>query len=91
MKYSGWSPQGRMLSLPKWQLALLLVVVVSLGIAIAVVATGVFLISLPIAAIAVLAYRLLGKGRRRRMPPQVIEGEYEVVVPAQPRHETGPR
>ena len=91
MKYSGWSPQGRVLSLPKWQLALLLVVAISLGIAIAVVATGVFLISLPIVAIAVLAYRLLGKGRRRRMPPHVIEGEYEVVEPARTRHRSGRR
>jgi hypothetical protein len=91
MKYSGWSPQGRVLSLPKWQIAVLFAVAISLGIAIAVVATGVFLISLPIAAIAVLAYRLFGKGRRRRVPPHVIEGDYEVVEPARPRHGPGRR
>jgi hypothetical protein len=86
MRYTAWNRQSRALRLPSWQIALLLVLAVSLGIAIAVVATGVFLIALPIVAIAVLGYRLFGGARRRPRPStHVIEGEYEIIKGAQPR------
>ena len=88
MKYSSWSFQSRALGLPKWQLVLLVIVAAALGVAIAIVATGIFLIALPVAALAILAYRLLGHGHRRPPPPQVIEGEYEVVESA--RAKRGP-
>lgn len=89
MKYS-MSRSG--LGLPKWQLVALLVVAISLGLAVAIVATGVFLIALPIAALAVLGYRLFGGTRRRvHRTPGVIEGEYEVVENARREPRSGPR
>ena len=78
MIYSAWNRNGRPFGLPKWQIAALLVVAASVGIAVAVVATGVFLILLPIVALAAIGYRLFG-APRRRSPSSVIEGEYEVV------------
>lgn len=85
MRYSGWNRQGRVLRMPKWQLALLLVVAVSIGLAVAIVATGVFLIALPIVAVVVLGYRLFGGAKRRPAGPHVIEGEYEIVERARQR------
>ncbi len=79
MHYTAWNRNGRMRGLPKWQFVALLVVAISVGIAIAVVATGVFLIALPIVAVVAFGYRLFGNARRRRFAPDVIEGEYEVV------------
>ena len=91
MKYAGWNRQARLLRLPTWQIALLLVVGLALGIAIAIVATGVFLIALPIVAVVVLGYRLFGAKRRpRRDAPHVIEGEYEVVENARSQPWRGP-
>lgn len=80
MAYRAWSTNGgpRILRVPKWQLALILVVALAVGIAIAVVATGIFIVLFPIALIAGFAYRLFGK-RRRARGNAIIEGEYEVV------------
>jgi hypothetical protein len=85
MRYSRWNRQGRAFRLPKWQLAVLLVAAIAIGIAVAIVATGVFLIALPVAALVALGYRLFGGARRRRAGPDVIEGEYEVVEAARRR------
>lgn len=71
--------------MPKWQLAVLLIVAGSLGLAIAIVATGVFLIALPIVALVVLGYRLFGGTTRRQAGQHVIEGEYEIVESARRR------
>lgn len=79
MIYSAWNRNGRPFGLPKWQIVALLVVAASVGIAVAVVATGVFLILLPIVALAAFGYRLFGGPKRRPAGPRVIEGEYEVV------------
>ena len=80
MNQYDWNRRGgmRVLRLPGWQMALILALALSVGIAIALVATGILLIALPVAFVAALAYRLLGK---RRGPAQdgVIEGEYEVI------------
>lgn len=81
MKYSVHR-NGRGFGLPKWQLVALLAVAASLGLAIAIVATGVFLIALPIVAVIVLGYRLFGGPRRDRARPGVIDAEYEVVESA---------
>lgn len=78
MIYSAWSGNGRPFGVAKWKIAALLVLAAAIGIAVAVVATGVFLILLPIAALAALFYRLFG-GARRRPASSVIEGEYEIV------------
>ncbi|HEY7610352.1 MAG TPA: hypothetical protein VIF14_14045 [Alphaproteobacteria bacterium] len=91
MIYSAWNRHGRRPDLPSWQIALILVLALSLGIAFAIVATGIFLISLPVAALAVLAYRLFGTGRgRRRGDNRVIEGEYEILDGAHPARSRGP-
>ncbi len=90
MRYTVWNSSGRALGLPKWQLALLLVVAISLAVAVAIVATGVFLIALPVAAVVVLGYRLFGGAPRRRRPPSgVIEGEYEIVDSGEPPPQRG--
>ena len=78
MRYSIYRNGGG-LGLPKWQLAALLVLAGALGLAIAIVATGVFLIALPIVALVVLGYRLFGGTTRTRRAPNVIDAEYEVV------------
>ncbi len=91
MKYTIWNRSGRALGLPKWQFVALLVVAVSIGIAIAVVATGVFLIALPVVALVALGTRLFGNARRRRYTPDVIEGDYEVVEAPGPRRGPGGR
>lgn len=93
MIYTAWNRNGRILGLPPWQIVPMLVLALALGIAIAVVATGVFLIAFPIALLAALAYRLFGAHRRRGGPRfgarrhgnGVIEGDYEVVDGARPR------
>ncbi|MGH7004425.1 MAG: hypothetical protein ACREIP_10805 [Alphaproteobacteria bacterium] len=71
--------------MPTWQIALVLVIALSLAIAVAIVAAGVFLVALPIIAIAVLAFRLFGR-RRARRGDSIIEGEYEVIDAARARH-----
>lgn len=75
-----WNRRGgvRMLRLPTWQIALIVVLALSIGVAVALVATGILLIALPIAFFAALAYRLFGK-RRAGRDGSVIEGEYEVI------------
>ncbi len=85
MRYSVYR-NGRGFGLPKWQLVALLVLGLSLGLAIAIVATGVFLIALPVVALIVLGYRLFGGPKRRHAAPNVIEADYEVVESA--RRET---
>jgi hypothetical protein len=94
MRYGAWNrgPRIRGLNLPQWQLALLLTAAVALGMAVAIVATGVFLIVLPIAALAVLVLRLFGAGgRQERASGRVIDAQYEVVdrFPG-PAHERRP-
>jgi predicted membrane metal-binding protein len=90
MKYAAWNRSGRIrrIGLPSWQLALILIAAFAIGLAVAVVATGVFLIVLPVALLAALAYRLFGPRRRRGgsrvWQGRVIEGEYEVVDGAEP-------
>lgn len=87
MNHYAWNRSGhmRVFRLPAWQIALILVVAVSIAIAAAIVAAGVFLIALPIIAVAVLAYRLFGK-RRARHDKSIIEGEYEVIDAASASH-----
>ena len=75
----------RVMRLPKWQIVLLLVVFGSIAVAVALVAAGVFLLALPVVALAVLGYRLFGKRGRERQS-SVIDGEYEVIDAAPARH-----
>ena len=88
MAYRAWSSNGgpRILRVPKWQLVLILMAALAVGIAVAIVATGIFLVALPVAIVAGLAYRLFGK-HRRAPGNSIIEGEYEVIdaAPAGPR------
>ncbi len=80
MRYSAWNRRRRAVHLPSWQVGLLLTAAAALGVAFAVVATGVFLIALPIAVLVVIGYRLFGGRRRpRRQDARVVEGEYEIV------------
>lgn len=80
MAYRAWSSSAgpRIFRVPTWQLVLILIAALAVGVAVAIVATGVFLVVFPIALIAGLAYRLFGK-RRRTQGNSIIEGEYEVI------------
>jgi hypothetical protein len=68
-----------------WQLWLLLAVAAALGVAVTIVAAGVFLVAIPIVALAFLGYRAWAALAGRRATPRrrgaavVIEGDYEVV------------
>ena len=70
--------------LPWWRIALIVALAAAIGIAIAIVATGVFLIALPVVVVTAVAYRLFGGKWRRRAadrtaPGQAIDAEYEVI------------
>jgi hypothetical protein len=80
MAYRAWGSNAgsRILRVPTWKLVLILIAALAVGIAVAIVATGIFLVALPIAIVAGLAYRLFGK-RRRAPGHSIIEGEYEVI------------
>ncbi len=81
---------------PRWQLALVVAAVLSIGIALAIVATGVFLIALPVVLAAALARKLFGsrRGPRRDAPSRpsgpVIDAEYEVVPARHARPDRSP-
>jgi hypothetical protein len=72
------------LGIAPWKLALAAVATVALGLAVLVIATGVFLVVVPVIAVAALATRLFAA-----RPPQprehpagqgpLIEGEYRVL------------
>ncbi len=71
-----------------WRGVVLLAVALAVFVALAIVATGLFLVLFPIFVIAGLVARFLaGRGQRRplRRAPDVLEGRYEVldVDPAQ--------
>ncbi len=80
--------------LPWWQWALIVAAALSVAIALAIVATGVFLIALPVVAVAFLARRWFGSGRGRDADPgaqgPVIDAEYEVVTVRRARSEKSP-
>jgi hypothetical protein len=78
MRFRLWRPAW-------WQLALLGALAIAIVLAIAVVATSLILIIAPIALVAVLAHRFLGRRATPRgdVRPdaryQVIDAEYEIV------------
>lgn len=83
----------RAVRIPVWQIILISAAALALLAALAVVATGVFLVVFPIAVVGGWIYRLTAKKRVRPDAPQaagrrpqvtVIDGEYE-VVPADDR------
>ncbi len=80
----------KLVKLPMWQVVLAGAVIIAIGIALAVVAAGLFLIVFPALLVAVGAWRLFG-GRRRQAAssrpgdPTVIETEYEVIDPERRR------
>lgn len=69
-----------------WQVAIILAGTFAMAAALAVVASGLFLILLPMILVGVVAYRFLGLRRAGFPRPEsdIIEGEYLVVseVPA---------
>ncbi|GGE30671.1 hypothetical protein GCM10007276_04870 [Agaricicola taiwanensis] len=80
----------RFTKVPTWQIVLIVAAVLAIGIALAVVATGIFLIAFPIMLLAGAAYRLFGtrtnppaasRGPARR--DDVIETEYRVIEPGE--------
>lgn len=84
----------RVVRVPAWQIILFSALALAILVALAVVATGVFLIVFPIAVVAGWIYRLTSKSRRGTMSrpaPQkpsastVIDGEYRVVTAEETR------
>ncbi|HSI40277.1 MAG TPA: hypothetical protein VLA00_06975 [Xanthobacteraceae bacterium] len=72
-----------------WQIALLLVAATAIGVALAVLAAGVFLVIFPIAALAGLAYRFFGSAPKPAAQRQggvtIIDAEYRVLPDERPR------
>jgi hypothetical protein len=80
-RWKGFFFQAR--PLPLWRVALILAGALAAAAAAMVLIGGVLLVALPVALIAVLAYRLLGRPSapdRTRGGPRVIEGEYIVMT-----------
>lgn len=75
----------RVTKISTWQVVLAAIVILSLGLALAVVATGVFLIAFPLVLIAGAAYRIFGSrlgsqpSRSKPGPTHIIDGEYVVI------------
>jgi hypothetical protein len=73
----------RLVQVPGWQLALIVAVVLAIGVTLAVVAVGVFLVVFPAILIGGAVYQLFRKMRARsaadRRAPPVIEAEYRVI------------
>lgn len=79
--------------IPAWQIVLIIAGVLALGLALAVVATGIFLIAFPVMLLAGVAYRFFGArvkpatataSHRRHAPGDVIETDYRVIDPDKP-------
>jgi amino acid transporter len=90
----------RAVRIPVWQIILISAAALALLAALAVVATGVFLVVFPIAVVGGWIYRLTAKKRVRPAGPAgptsrprvtVIDGEYEVVPADGRRPETDRR
>lgn len=78
----------RIKRIPAWQIVLITAGVLALGVALAVVATGIFLIAFPVMLVAGAAYRFFGTRQksaaaapRRSAPGDVIETDYRVIEP----------
>jgi hypothetical protein len=77
----------RFTRIPTWQIVAVTAVVLAVGLALAVVATGIFLIAFPIMLIAGAAYRMFGMKTRPQAAPRhpgrddVIETDYRVIEP----------
>ena len=68
--------------MPLWRMALVIAGAVAGLAAVMVLIGGVLLIAVPVALVAVLAYRLLGRPTkaRKQTSVQTIEGEYVVMT-----------
>ena len=67
--------------MPPWKVAVILAGTFAMAATLAVVASWLFLILLPMVLVGVVAYRFLGLRHARfpRRDPGIIEGEYVVV------------
>lgn len=74
----------RFFKIPRWKIALGAVFFAALLLALFVLAAGVFLLVLPVAAIAgAMAYLFGGKTKPSGLPDGVIEAEYREIDPKQ--------
>ena len=72
----------RVMRIKPWQIWLGGGLALALGIGLALLATGLLLIALPVALIAGLVWRLTGRGPAVRPPPPgVIDADYRVIEP----------
>jgi hypothetical protein len=70
----------RFFQIPRWKIALGAILFAALLIALFILAAGVFLLVLPIAAIAgAMAYLFRGRKKSSGLPDGVIEAEYREV------------
>ncbi len=78
----------RIRRMPTWQVAILLAGASAVAVALAVLASGLFLILLPVFLVGAVAYRFLGlrRARLQRRDPGIIDGEY-MVVPGDPAND----
>ena len=87
--------QMRIVQIPRWALVLEGLAAAAFAIALFLLSVTVFLVLLPVIAIASGLYYLFGGKRvaKRRDPNgvEIIEGEYRVVEPERIERERGPR
>jgi hypothetical protein len=87
--------QFRIIQIPRWALVLAGLAAAAFAIALFLLSVTVFLVLLPVIAIASGLYYLFGgkrvANRRDAGNVEIIEGEYRVVEPERIERERGPR
>ncbi len=85
-------PRFRMFRVPSWQIWLGGALAIALGVAIAILTAGLFIILAPIALLAWLIYRIrYGTSFAQRPTEDVIEVEYTVVSESEREKPSGLR
>jgi hypothetical protein len=77
---------------PLWRASIILTSSLVVALTLGALASGVFLLLLPVFAISAVAYRIAGRGRETapRREPDIIEGEFVVISDEPGNGETRP-
>ncbi|MCG6122594.1 MAG: hypothetical protein MEP57_07795 [Microvirga sp.] len=81
VKYENGQP--RVVTVPRWALALGVVAAMLVGFLVLILAAGVALVAIPAAMVAALVAAWFGRGRRVRAQaksdPEIIDAEYRII------------